>query len=140
MVLELRRAHLFGQQRAGAAVGAVIAFLDDDLPFGVDVILHKPQVLHPVGFHFHDQGQPVGSDALEIGGIVPRGERVVVAALRLDDGRELVRPDAVGALEHQVFQEMRDARLAGGLVRGAHAVPQHLHRDRRPGVLDHHDL
>ena len=49
-------------------------------------------------------------DALEVAGVVVAGEGVLLAA----DGRELLREAAGrilrGALEHQVFEEMRDAR------------------------------
>ena len=91
MVQVLRRAHLFGEQRAGVAVGALAAFFQNHLAFGHHVLFGQAQVAHPVGLHLHHQIQPVGGDALEIGGVVPGGEGVVIAALRLDDGGELVR-------------------------------------------------
>ena len=45
-----------------------------------------------------------------------------------------------GALEHQVFEEMREAGLARRLVGGADLVPDHVGDDRRAAVRDHHDL
>jgi hypothetical protein len=45
-----------------------------------------------------------------------------------------------GALEHQVFQEMGDARLSGRFIGGPDAIPDHVHDDRRAVILDHHDL
>jgi hypothetical protein len=42
-------------------------------------------------------------------------------------------------LEHQVFEKMRDARLAPRLVGGADAIPQHVRDDGRAAVRnDHH--
>ena len=55
--------------------------------------------------------------------------------LREVAGRILVR-----ALEHQVFEEMRDAGFARRLVGGADPVPDHVGDDRRAAVGDDHDL
>ena len=43
-----------------------------------------------------------------------------------------------GALEHQVFEEMREPRFAGRLVGGADLVPDHVRHDRR-AMIRHHD-
>ena len=45
-----------------------------------------------------------------------------------------------GALEHQMFEEMREPGFAGRLVGGADLVPDHLRDDRRAVIRDHHDL
>ena len=45
-----------------------------------------------------------------------------------------------GALEHQMFEKMREARFAGRLVGGADLVPDHLRDHRRAVIRDHHDL
>ncbi len=83
-------------------------------------------------------GEMLARDALEIAGVVVRRERVLLAA----DGGKLLR-EAAGrifrrALEHQVFEEMRDAGLAGRLVGSADPVPQHVGDDRRAAIRDHH--
>ena len=46
----------------------------------------------------------------------------------------------VGRLEHQMLEEMGDARDALGLVGGADLVPDHVGDDRRAVIGDHHDL
>ena len=69
-------------------------------------------------------------DALEIGGVVVAGEGVLLAADLGHRFRELALADAFGALEHQMFEEMGDARLARGIVGGAVAIPHHMGDDR----------
>ena len=140
VVVELDRRALLGEQRPGVAVGTLGAFLKDDLPLGLPVVLADAQVRHPVGFHAHDQVQPVRGDALEIGGEVVRGEGIVHAAVGRDRLRQLSGVQLLGALEHQVFQVMRQPGLAGHLVGRADLVPQHLDHDRRAVILDHHGL
>ena len=84
--------------------------------------------------------QILARDALEIAGVVARGERVLLAAdggdhLRESPGRILRR-----ALEHQMLEEMRDARLARRLVGGADLVPHHVGHDRRAVIGDDDDF
>ena len=71
MVQELRRLFLFAEDGAGVAVGALVAFLDDDLTLGLPVVLGQVEVAHPVRLHLHHQLQPVHGDALVIGGEIP---------------------------------------------------------------------
>ena len=75
-----------------------------------------------------------------IGGVVLGGEGVVVAADRLDPRRELAFGMGLGALEHQVFEEVGDARLARRIVGGADPVPHHVRHDRGAMVGDDDDL
>ena len=46
----------------------------------------------------------------------------------------------LGALEHQVLEEMRDAGLAERIVRRAVAVPDHVGDDRHAAIGDDDDL
>ncbi len=140
MVKVLRGAHLFGKQGAGVAVGSLGAFFKDHLTFGGNVLVRQTQVAHPVGFHLHHQIKPVGGDALEVGGVIPRGEGIVVAALRLDQGGKAAGFDLVGALEHQVFKEVRNARMPRRFVSGPNPVPDHVHNHRRAVIFDHDDI
>ena len=55
--------------------------LDDDVPFGRNVFFLQCKPVHPARLHPHDEVEAVGCDALEIGGIVERGEGVVAAAV-----------------------------------------------------------
>ena len=94
--------------------------------------------MHPVSFHRHHQVQTIRRHALEIGGVIPTGKGVVIAALRLDRGGKLTRGEIVGALEHEVFEEMRDAGVAGRLICGTGAIPDHMGDDGRAAIGDHH--
>jgi hypothetical protein len=75
-------------------------------------------------------------DPLEIGRVVVGREGVLLAAQRRDDLRELARRMALGALEHQVFEEMRDAGSADRIVGRAVLVPDHVGHDRHAPVGD----
>ena len=131
-----RRAHLLRQDAAGVIVDARAALFEDDLALGGDVVLGQPQIGHAVGLHPHDQRQPVLGDALEVGRRVMGGEGVVLAAIAGDELGKLARRDLFGALEHQMFEEMRDAGFALRLVGGPDLVPHHLRDNRRAAVGD----
>ena len=84
--------------------------------------------------------QPVLGDHLEVGGEVVAGDRVVVAAVPGHDLRELAGRDPLGALEHQVLEEVRQARLADRAVGRADPVPEPVRHHRCPPVRDHDHL
>src|SRR3712207_3633755 len=44
------------------------------------------------------------------------------------------------ALEHEMFEEMRDTGLADRIVRRTVAVPHHVGHDRNAVIRDHHDV
>ncbi len=46
----------------------------------------------------------------------------------------------LGALEHQMLEEVGDAALAGSLIGAADLVPQHVRDDRGAPVRDDDDL
>ena len=98
------------------------------------------EIGHAVGFHPHHQRQAVLGDALEIGGRVMGGEGVVLAAIAGDDLGKFAGRDLFGALEHEMFEEMRDAGFALRLVGGSDLVPHHLRDHRRAPVGDDDDL
>ena len=60
---------------------ALGAFGQHNLPFGLPVILADLEMGHAVGLHPHHEVQPVGGDALEIGGEIIAGEGIVAAAI-----------------------------------------------------------
>ena len=82
--------------------------------------------------------EPVLGDALVVAGHVVAGEGVVLAAEPGDDLGELAGRDLVRRLEHQVLEEMRDARDARRLVGRADAIPDVVRHDRR-AVVGHDD-
>ena len=67
----LRRLLLFAEDGARIAVGALVAFLDDDLALCLPVVFRQLEMAHPVRLHLHHQLQPVRGDALKIGGEIP---------------------------------------------------------------------
>ena len=85
-------------------------------------------------------GRAVLGHALEIGGDVVVGEGVVLAAVPRNDLGELAWRDRLGALEHQMLEEMGNAGRAARLVGGADLVPDHLGHDRSAMVGDDQDL
>ena len=64
------------------------------------------------------------------------GEGVVLAAVPRNDLGELARRDRLGALEHQMLEEMGNAGGAARLVGGADLVPDHLGDDRSAVIRD----
>ena len=72
----------------------------------------------------------IACDILEIGRVVVAGEGVFRPAISRHDVRERAIGIGFRALEHEVFEEMRDARAPGLLIGGADLVPDHLGDDR----------
>jgi hypothetical protein len=132
--------HLLLQDAAGIVVDAGAALFEDDLALGVDVLLGEAKIGHAVGFHRHHLGQAILGHALEIGGHVVIGEGVVLAAVLGDDLGEHAGGHEIGALEHQMFEEVRNAGRSGRLVGGADLVPDHLRHHRSAMVGDDQDL
>ena len=79
-------------------------------------------------------------DPLEIGGVIVAGEGVLLAADLGDELRELALGMRFRAFEHQVFEEMGDARLARRIVGRAVAVPDHMGDDGSAMIGNHDDV
>ena len=75
----------------------------------------------------------LGEGLEELRGVVVRFG-VVESADGFDDARMFVRPHVRRAFEHQVLEEVREARVAGQLVFAAHVIP-HLKVNHRHGVI-----
>ena len=136
----LRRGDLLAQQRAGFVVDTRAPLLDDHVALGQHHLVAQHQVGHAVGLERHDQPEPLLGDLLVVAGVVLAGEGVFVAAVARDQAREFAVGIAWRALEHEMLEEMRDARLADRIVGRADAVPHHVHHDRRAMVRHDHDL
>ncbi len=76
----------------------------------------------------------VGGNHLEVVGDVVAGGGVVGAADILGQTVHLLRVHVFGALEHQVFEQVREAGPSGRIVLGTDVIPD-LHRDGRAGVV-----
>ncbi len=140
VVEEQRRLRLLPHDRARIVLGAGAALFENHQPFAVDLLLRDRQVGHPVGLDLHHHFQAVAGHALVIAGIVARGQRVLLAAIGGDDLGEHAGGQGVGTLEHQMLEEMRDARFARRLIGRAGLVPHHVQHDRRAPVGDHDHL
>ena len=58
------------------------------------------------------------ANSLEIGRVIISGESILLSTQLGDEIGESALGIFLGALEHQVFEKMRNARLADGIVRG----------------------
>ena len=137
--IERGRRH-FGQLRPGIAVDTLAPLLEDDVALGQHHLVAQHEVRHAVRLDLHHQVQPIDRERLEVGGVIDTGEGVLRAAVARDDAREFARRQNLGALEHQMLEEMSDAGNADRLVGGADFVPDHLGGDRCDMVLHHHHL
>jgi hypothetical protein len=125
-----RRVHELVDQDLGLAVGLVLDALPPlvahDVALQVELLLGHRLVerLEPVGLEpqqrlEHRRGAPV-----EVVRAVLAGRGVVRAAAGLHDRVELRVRHAVRAHEHEVLEEVREARAPQRLVLAADAVPQ----------------
>ena len=140
-VVEIERGHdLLGQPRIRVVGDPHVEFFQHDVALRQHVLVLQDQPGHAVGLEFHHLAELLARHALEIAGVVGGGEGVLVAA-DLEHGLgEFTGRMFGGALEHQMFEEMREPRFARRLVGGADLVPDHVRDDRRAVIRDHHDL
>ena len=140
MIEKQRGGYLLAEPRARIVADPQVPFLQHDLKLRHDVGVGEHQAAHAVGLELHHARQMLARQALEIGGEVGRGERVLLAA----DGGERLREPAGrvlgGAFEHQMFEEMGDAGFADRLVGRADLVPDHVGHDRGAVVRNHDKL
>ena len=130
----LRADHLV-ERILGIVVGAQAPLLEHDVLFLVEIL--GLEVGHPIGFERDRHVDMVLVDRLEIIREVRFGERVILAAVLLDYLRELLGPDLLGALEHQVLAQMRQPGLAELLIARADAVEDVEGRDGSLVIFQH---
>ena len=140
-MVEIERCiHLLGQARAGIVRDPHVLLFQHHLQLGLHHVVGQHQAGHAVGLELHQELELVAGGALEIAGEVVGGEGVLRAA----DGRDRLREQALRvllrALEQQMFEEVGEPRLAGRLVGGADAIPDHVGDDRRAAIGNHHDF
>jgi hypothetical protein len=92
-------------------------------------------VAHAVGFQPQHAVQRLLGHVLEVVGAVAVGGAVEVGGAQLLGGLEVVVVEVLRAVEHQVLEEVGEAGAAGGLVLGAHVVPDVHRHDRGLVVL-----
>ena len=134
------REQIFQQRILDEAAGPAVA-----LPL---LVLHDPalviehalgdraeQMAHAVAFHEQGAVERARRHRLEIiGAVVPGGPVVIGRADILQVGEEVAR-QILGAVEHQMLEQMREAGLALGLVLGPDIVPGADRDHRRLVVL-----
>ena len=140
LVLPERRVDLLVEHRLRIAVDARAALFQDHVALGLDDLVGEDEVAHAVGLEAHHLTERRRRHRLVEGGVVIGGEGVVGAA----DGRygavELARGVVGRGLEHQMFEEVRDAGFAWRLVGAADLVPHHMGDDRGAVIGDDHHL
>ena len=135
-----RRRHLLAQQRLGIVVHPHAAFFQHHIALGRDAVVGQIQIGHAVGFQIHRQLEPVGGDLL-----IESGKSWVVKAFSSPPFLAmvwaiLVARHLLGAAEHHMLEEMRQARNAGRIVHPAHLEPHHLGHHRGAVIGDHQHL
>ncbi len=113
-----------GEQVVHEIVGRVVAHPDlfeDHLPLGLDVVGAEGGVPQHVGQDVERELELRVGDAHVEHGVLVGGERVHLAADRLDRLRDLACAQPLGALEQQVLEEVARAPLRALLV--ARAAP-----------------
>jgi len=99
-------------------------FLEDHLALGVDLFRSERRAeRHRVEELEGGAGSVARHQDLE-GRVVERRERVVAAALTLDDAVDVPRAEGVRSLEEHVLLEVRVAQAVGRLVPDAGADPE----------------
>ena len=107
---------------------------------GRTVSSFENEVLHAIGFEIHHEIELILGDALVVAGVIAGGEGIAVAAIDADQPVQFAGGIFGRALEHQMFEEMRDARLAHRLIGGAHLVIDHVGDDRGAMIGNDDDL
>ena len=126
-------------QPEGAVHRTQLALADDHLALRSEGLFVQLQVEQAVGFQLKPQLQVLGGQIFEVGSMVPGGEGVDFAAFGLEDAGELLRPQGLGAPEHQVLEKVGNAGDPGRLVAGAHLVVNLQGDDGQTVIRQHQD-
>ena len=128
------------------AVGAILALpllVLHDAALFVEARLrdHPEQVAHAVAFHPQREVERRGRHVLEVIRAVEAGGAVDAGRADQLERLEVLVVVVLGALEHQVFKQVREAGSSRGLVLGADVIPEVDCHDRRLaiGVHDHRE-
>src|SRR5690242_14178556 len=121
-------------------VGHAVDFFEHDVALRLQITLPKKRPAHQIGQDLQGQRKIGIEDVCLIAGIVSPGEGVESPTSHLQLEGQLPSASALGALEHHVLEEMRDAELAGGLVRagGADVNTDRGGADTREPLAKHH--
>ena len=136
---EDRRLHGFVELRAGVGVAMHAPLLHHHVALRRHDVVAEREAGHAIRLIGHHQTQMLLGDTLKIGRVIVAGKGVLLSADLRDRLRERALGVLVRALEHQMFEEMGDARLSRRIVRRAVAIPHHMRHHRRPMIGDDDD-
>ena len=129
----IRRIERRDDRHSREAVGAILVLLPPLVEHDVALVLElrvgerRQQVAHPIRFHPHGELERIRRHDLPVVGAIGVGRTVEQRARRLQRMEEALVV-MLRALEHQVLEEMGEARAAGPLVLRADVVPD-VHRN-----------
>ena len=135
-----RRIHLLAEPARRIVGDAHVLLFEHDVELGFHHLVGEHEAGHAVGLERHHLLEVLARHALEKAGVVAGGEGVLLAADLGDVLRERAAGILLGALEHQMFEEMRQPGFARRLVGGADLVPDHVGDDRRAMIGDDDDF
>ncbi len=124
------------------AVGLIVALallVLDDAALVIEHLLGNgaEQMAHAIAFHEQRHLEPSLRHRLEIIGAIEPGAAVEVGRADLLHRLEEFARRVLGAVEHQMLEQMRETGLAGRLVLRSDIVPDADRDDRRLAVLMH---
>ena len=123
LLVDLARQVQAEQAAVGLGEDALAQLLLDHGALGREHRLVDHQRAHAVGLGEQQALEVVGRHDLVVGGDVVGGEGVVAAAHVLGEAVEGLVGQVARGLEHQVLEQVREARAALGVVLRAHPVP-----------------
>ena len=128
--------HQFVEHPVRLGQNALIVLADHDVALGVEVLLGDGQRAQAVGFGPQQRLEIVRRHDLVVVGDVVGGERVVEPADVLGEPVDRLGPGVLRPLEHQVLEEVREARATRRIVLAADAIAD-VDRDRRDAMILH---
>ena len=141
----VRRKHRRRQRDAGKTVRTVLVVLpplvQHDVALVVELLLgeRRQQVAHAIGFHPQREVERAGRHHFPIVGAIGVRRSVEQAAGALQR-REVAVIVMLGAFEHQVLEQVREAGASGTLVLRADVIPDVDGDHRQLMVLVHDDV
>ena len=108
--------------------------------FGLDLFLAEDEAGHPLGLVPHHHLQPIGGDDLEVSGVILASKSILATAIAGDQLGKRPRLHLLRPLEHQMFEVVGNAGLAGRLIGGTDLVPDHVGDHGGARIADHDHL